>query len=148
MQVLAASGAGGGIFLFLDLVFVIVAIVAATKILSKAGYSPWFALLLLVPLVNFVMILVFAFSDWPVDKELRRYRQGGYGAGQSGYGNPPWPSPPPPPGAYGGGAPPPPGAYGGGAPPPPSGWPPPGGFAPPPGGYSPPPGGYPPPSDR
>ena len=32
-----------------------------------------------IPIVNVVMILVFAFSDWPVDQELRRYRQGGYG---------------------------------------------------------------------
>lgn len=40
-------------------------LVPAAKILHKAGYSGWWCLLLLVPLVNIVMIYVFAFADWP-----------------------------------------------------------------------------------
>ncbi len=136
----AASRAGGGAFL-LELIFLVVAIVAAVKILPKAGYSAWFALLLLIPLVGFVMILVFAFADWPVDKELRHYRQGGYGPQSGGYPEPPWPGQASPGYRSGvpqfpqsGGWPPPPG---GSAPPPP---PPPGGSAPPP---PPPPSGLP-----
>jgi uncharacterized membrane protein YhaH (DUF805 family) len=39
--------------------------IPAIKILNKAGYSGWWSLLLLVPLVNIVMIFVFAFADWP-----------------------------------------------------------------------------------
>ena len=72
MELLSAvhRAGGGGAFL-IGIVFVVVLIVAAAKILPKAGYSPWFALLLLIPLVDLVMVLVFAFSDWPVDKELR-----------------------------------------------------------------------------
>ena len=42
------------------------------KILHKAGYSGWWSMLMLVPLVNFIMIYVFAFADWP---SLRAYRQ-------------------------------------------------------------------------
>lgn len=40
-------------------------------ILRKAGYSGWLVLLGLIPLVNLVLFFVFAFSEWPVEKELR-----------------------------------------------------------------------------
>jgi hypothetical protein len=33
---------------------------------KKAGFSPWFSLLMFVPMVNFVMLYVLAFSDWKV----------------------------------------------------------------------------------
>jgi len=36
------------------------------RILHKAGYSGWWSLLMLIPIVNIVMIWVFAFSDWPL----------------------------------------------------------------------------------
>jgi uncharacterized membrane protein YhaH (DUF805 family) len=36
-----------------------------TRILNKAGYSGWWCLITLVPIVNVVMIWVFAFADWP-----------------------------------------------------------------------------------
>ena len=127
MEILsAAHRVSGGGAVVIELIALAVAIVAAVKILPKAGYSAWFALLLLIPLVGFVMILVFAFADWPVDKELRHYRQGGSGPGRGGYPEPPWPGQPAP--GYGSGGP----QY------PPSSWPPPpGGSAPPPPGGSP-----------
>ena len=40
------------------------------------------ALLLFIPLVGFIWILIFAFSRWPVQKELDRYRQGAQGQNQ------------------------------------------------------------------
>ncbi len=40
-------------------------IVAAATILNKAGYSRWWCLLLLVPVVNIIVYWVFAFSRWP-----------------------------------------------------------------------------------
>jgi hypothetical protein len=36
------------------------------RIIRRAGYSGWWALILLVPVVNLVMIWVFAFSTWPI----------------------------------------------------------------------------------
>lgn len=33
---------------------------------KKAGFSPWFSLLMLVPMLNFVMLYVLAFSEWKV----------------------------------------------------------------------------------
>jgi len=35
------------------------------KILHKAGYSGWWCLLMFVPGVNWIMLWVFAFADWP-----------------------------------------------------------------------------------
>jgi uncharacterized membrane protein YhaH (DUF805 family) len=35
------------------------------RILHKAGYSGWWVLIGFVPLVNIVMVWVFAFADWP-----------------------------------------------------------------------------------
>jgi hypothetical protein len=34
-------------------------------IIRKAGYNGWWILLYLVPLVNVVMLWVFAFANWP-----------------------------------------------------------------------------------
>jgi uncharacterized membrane protein YhaH (DUF805 family) len=36
------------------------------RVLHKAGYSRWWSLLVLVPLVNLIMLWVFALADWPV----------------------------------------------------------------------------------
>lgn len=44
-------------------------VIPTAKILTKAGYSGWWSLLLLVPLINLVACWVFAFSQWP---NLRR----------------------------------------------------------------------------
>jgi hypothetical protein len=41
---------------------------------------------MLIPLVNFVILLIFAFGEWPVEREVKALRQGGGG----------------PPGAFGG----------------------------------------------
>jgi len=41
------------------------------RILANAGYSPWWVLVSLIPLVNLAFFFVFAYSDWPLLKELR-----------------------------------------------------------------------------
>lgn len=49
------------------------------RIFSKAGYSWALGLLMLVPIVNFIVPLIFAFvlafGDWPVLGDLRRFKQ-------------------------------------------------------------------------
>lgn len=45
---------------------VVALVVAGATIAHKAGYSPWWALLLLVPFVNLAVVIVFAGSRWPV----------------------------------------------------------------------------------
>jgi len=39
--------------------------VPIVKILRKAGYSGWWSVVILVPLLNFIMFWVFAFAQWP-----------------------------------------------------------------------------------
>jgi uncharacterized membrane protein YhaH (DUF805 family) len=40
----------------------------SARILRKAGYSGWWSLLAVVPLLNIAMIWVFSTSDWPALK--------------------------------------------------------------------------------
>ena len=39
------------------------------RIFSKAGYSAWLSLVMFVPFLNFIVLVWFAFSEWPA---LRR----------------------------------------------------------------------------
>lgn len=44
------------------------------QIFGKAGYPAWYAILMFVPIANLIGILMLAFGDWPVLRELRRLR--------------------------------------------------------------------------
>jgi hypothetical protein len=46
-------------------VALLTSIVPPVKILSKAGYSGWWVLLVFVPGANIIAIWVFAFAQWP-----------------------------------------------------------------------------------
>ena len=49
------------------LVIFVIPIWAWAAIVKKAGFSPWWGLLSIVPLVNIAMLFVFAYSKWPID---------------------------------------------------------------------------------
>ena len=38
------------------------------RILNRTGYSRWWLLSMFVPLLNLIMLWVFAFANWPVSK--------------------------------------------------------------------------------
>ncbi len=59
----------------LVLIIVAVKILIFCKIFSKTGYSWALGLLMLVPIANIIMLFVLAFAEWPVQRELRSYRQ-------------------------------------------------------------------------
>ncbi len=76
--------AGLGVLLFIYLAFLVIGIIAAVKIVTKAGYSGWWILITFVPLVGAIFVLVFAFSKWPITSEVEMLRArfastGGYG---------------------------------------------------------------------
>ena len=50
------------------LVLLIVFLPPIWKIVAKAGYSGAWSLLFLVPIVNVIMLWVFAFMNWPRNK--------------------------------------------------------------------------------
>ena len=44
----------------------IVGVWITARIVSRAGFRPWWAVLILLPVVNLAMIYVFAFVRWPI----------------------------------------------------------------------------------
>jgi hypothetical protein len=71
----------------LIIVAIAVVMVPCWFILKKAGFSPWLALLCLVPsLGTLVLLYILAFADWKVAPSP-----------QAGLYPPPYPPPPPPP---------------------------------------------------
>lgn len=44
------------------------------RICAKSGNSGALALGFLIPLVNIILVLYLAFSEWPIEKELKRLR--------------------------------------------------------------------------
>jgi hypothetical protein len=72
----AVFGAFFIMFIILIALFAtIIQIVAFCKIFSKAGFSWALGLLMLVPIANIVMFFFLAFADWPIQRELRSYKQ-------------------------------------------------------------------------
>lgn len=43
-------------------------IVVFGRVLNRAGYSRWWLVTMFVPLLNLVMLWVFAFAEWPASK--------------------------------------------------------------------------------
>jgi hypothetical protein len=43
-------------------------VVIFDRVVNRAGYSRWWLLTAFVPLLNPIMVWVFAFADWPVTK--------------------------------------------------------------------------------
>jgi hypothetical protein len=66
---------GGGIFFLLMAVAVSALVVFLFwRILRKAGYEGALSLLMLVPFVNIGLLVYLAFEEWPVLKELHKWR--------------------------------------------------------------------------
>lgn len=49
------------------------------KIFSKAGFSGWLSLLMLVPLANLITLWLVAFMDWPALRDAAQPETGGTG---------------------------------------------------------------------
>ena len=96
-------GAALGVLLIVYIAIAVIGVIATVKIVTKAGYSGWWVLIWLVPLVGFVFFLIFAFSDWPVLQRLRAAEGAASYGGPSGYAahyvapspGPGYPPPPP-----------------------------------------------------
>jgi len=56
----------------IGLALMVLMIMGAWRGLQKAGFSGAWALLLIVPVLNLVMLWVFAFISWPVDDPARK----------------------------------------------------------------------------
>ncbi len=81
------SGTAGIIILVLFLFSLLVNFM----IFRRTGMNPWLSLLMLVPIANFIMLLVLAFTEWPVQRALRMCRAQSAGGGFGGMSYPPPP---------------------------------------------------------
>lgn len=66
----------GGLSIWHWLLFVIVVsliVWPAWRILKRAGYSGAWSLLMLVPILNIIVMYVFAFARWPVFEDRREH---------------------------------------------------------------------------
>jgi uncharacterized membrane protein len=55
-----------GLILFALLAWAFVAIFG--RVVNRAGYSRWWLLTTIVPVLNVIMLWVFAFADWPAGR--------------------------------------------------------------------------------
>lgn len=55
-----------GLIVFLLLAWAFVVIFG--RIVNRAGYSRWWLLTMIVPLLNLIMLWVFAFAEWPAGR--------------------------------------------------------------------------------
>lgn len=55
----------GGMIIVVALIIVVLPVLPFFWVLKKMGRTPWWGVLLFVPLVNVVMYWVFAFWRWP-----------------------------------------------------------------------------------
>ena len=60
---------GGGPLMML--IFVGLIVVPFWFIFKKIGYSPWFSLLMVVPLINIGVLFFLAFAQWPASRGQR-----------------------------------------------------------------------------
>jgi hypothetical protein len=85
---------GGGTLIF-ALIFLVILVGIYYLIIKKTGYSPWLSLLILIPgLGGLIIVIMLAFTEWPIQREVRELRAR---AGGGGYA----PTPPYPPGSSG-----------------------------------------------
>ena len=66
--------AGILVALLIGFVALVFTIVIWWRIVSKTGYSGVLSLLMLVPLANLILLLVLAFSKWPIEEKLDIWR--------------------------------------------------------------------------
>ncbi len=69
------------VFFVVGMAFLVISLVAWAKIVSKAGYPAWWVLIGLIPFAGLIMFFIFAFSEWPIERQLtslRLKRDGGY----------------------------------------------------------------------
>ena len=96
----AILGSFSLIMLVIGLISIVITVIVWWTIFSKAGYSGALSLLFLIPIANLIMLLVFAFSKWPILRELEmlrqqqaawQYQQGQYPQAQQMPSNPQYP---------------------------------------------------------
>jgi uncharacterized membrane protein YhaH (DUF805 family) len=72
--VAGAVAAFGLVWMLVCIGLLILSLVMNWKIAEKAGFSGAASLLMLIPLVNLIVFIYFAFTEWPIERALREAR--------------------------------------------------------------------------
>src|SRR5450755_2214696 len=67
----AAFAALGFVWVLVCIGALILSLVINWRIAEKAGFSGAASLLMLIPLANIIVLLYFAFTEWPIEQQLR-----------------------------------------------------------------------------
>jgi len=54
--------------IIIGIIVIAIPILIFSPILKKAGFSRWWSICTLIPVVNLLLIWVFAFIEWPAEK--------------------------------------------------------------------------------
>ena len=85
---------GGGMLIF-GLIFLVILVGIYYLIIKKTGYNPLLSLLILIPgLGGLIIVIMLAFTEWPVQREVRELRARLGGGGYTPGTYPPGPSGP------------------------------------------------------
>jgi uncharacterized membrane protein YhaH (DUF805 family) len=57
--------------LLVCLIMIAIVVVPFVRIFQKAGRTGWWAVLILIPIVNIIVLWIFAFSQWPALDRLK-----------------------------------------------------------------------------
>jgi len=72
----AAIAAFYGVFAIFGLLTIVLSLVVNWKIASKAGYDGAMSLLMLIPVLNVIVLILFAFRTWPIEERVRMLEGG------------------------------------------------------------------------
>jgi hypothetical protein len=72
--VAGAVAAFGLVWMLVCIGALILGLIINWKIAEKAGFSGAASLLMLIPLVNLIVFIYFAFTEWPIERALREAR--------------------------------------------------------------------------
>jgi uncharacterized membrane protein len=61
--------------IILAIAFAVLSVVIYWRIFAKAGYNGALGLLMFVPIVNFIVLCLLAFGEWPIYRELDELRR-------------------------------------------------------------------------
>ena len=71
-KMLDSLGLGSSGTLILSIVLVVCISLPWIRIFRRVGYSPGNGLLMCIPLINIFVFLVFAFHEWPIERQVDR----------------------------------------------------------------------------
>jgi hypothetical protein len=63
-----------GIWLLVFFALFVFAIYCTWRVAVKCGYPGAYSLLMILPVVNIIIQLIWVFSEWPIEAELKRCR--------------------------------------------------------------------------